>query len=184
MKEETLRLSRKGELFFFFFFLAFCPGGSGKGRVLLRVGGRGVYLIIKFFGLPFWGVFFFFFLLPFCQRSSAKGRVLQPVAAAGCFAVYTGAFGPAPADGCAPLIVLRGLASQPGGIFQSLAHIGPAVPAKVAALVQHGRRHLIPQTVGILSQLRFASGRKLTDICFVFLKNKSVLARRRRFFGR
>ena len=83
----------------------------------------------------------------------------------------------------APLIVLRGLASQPGGIFQSLAHIGPAVPAKVAALVQHGRRHLIPQTVGILSQLRFASGRKLTDICFVFLKNKSVLARRR-FFGR
>ena len=138
MKEETLRLSRKGELF----------------------------------------------LLPFYQRSSAKGRVLQPVAAAGCFAVYTGAFGPAPADGCAPLIVLRGLAAQPGGIFQSLAHIGPAVPAKVAALVQHGRRHLIPQTVGILSQLRFASGRKLTDIRFVFLKNKSVLARRRRFFGR
>ena len=117
-------------------------------------------------------------------QRAVQRRIFQPVIAGGLGPVYTGAFGPAPADGCAPLIVLRGLASQPGGIFQSLAHIGPAVPAKVAALVQHGRRHLIPQTVGILSQLRFASGRKLTDIRFVFLKNKSVLARRRRFFGR
>ena len=137
MKEETLRLSRKGELF----------------------------------------------LLPFYQRSSAKGRVLQPVAAAGCFAVYTGAFGPAPADGCAPLIVLRGLASQPGDIFQSLAHIGPAVPAKVPAFVQHGTCHLVAKAPGVIRQLCLTARRKRADVRFVLRKNNRMFARRRRPSG-
>ena len=71
-------------------------------------------------------------------------------------------------------VFLRGAAAESGSLFQRLAHISPAPPAKVAAFVQHGGGHFIAQLFCVLRQLCPAPGRQIPDVRFVLRKHPGV----------